>query len=205
MKHITKSYGRQFRMVYRTKYEYLHDAQELAKEIEKHRKAGSIFEEIRLDMPQIRLNFDRAENELKHAETMFRVSSNNTLKKELELLESDTFYSGVISHAYYAIFYATKAVLLKEKTRTKSPNVHKATLDSFAYYFVINGKLDSELLRIYKSAIIKADSLLGLFLFEKDKRGEFTYQKLPDANKEPADESIKNAITFLTHVRKLTS
>jgi len=170
-------------MVYRTKYEYLHDAQELAKEIEKHRKAGSIFEEIRLDMPQIRLNFDRAENELKHAETMFRVSSNNTLKKELELLESDTFYSGVISHAYYAIFYATKAVLLKEKTRTKSPNVH----------------------RIYKSAIIKADSLLGLFLFEKDKRGEFTYQKLPDANKEPADESIKNAITFLTHVRKLTS
>ncbi|HZX45299.1 MAG TPA: HEPN domain-containing protein [Candidatus Nanoarchaeia archaeon] len=125
------------------------------------------------------------------------------LKTELELLEKDTFYSGAIAHAYYAIFYATKALLLKERVKTKSPNIHKATLDSFAYYFVISGKLDLELLKIYRSAIIRADSLLGLLLSEKDKRGEFTYQKLPDANKQPAEESIKNAIIFLTHINKL--
>jgi len=51
--------------------------------------------------------------------------------------------------------------------------------------------------------MIKADSLLGLFISEKDKRGQFTYQKLPDANKEPANESIENATVFLSHIKKL--
>ena len=190
-------------MAYKAKYEYLNNEDELKKEIEKHKKIESIFEEKKVDIPLITINFKRAENELKQAETMFKVSEREELKQELELLKDDTFYSGVIAHAYYAIFYATKSLLSKEKIRTKSPNIHKATLDAFAYYFVINGKLDLELLKIYQSAIIKADSLLGLFVSEKDKRGEFTYQKLPDANIEPADESIKNATKFLTHIKKL--
>ncbi|MBD3310721.1 hypothetical protein GF351_05890 [Candidatus Woesearchaeota archaeon] len=76
-------------------------------------------------------------------------------------------------------------------------------MDAFAYYSVLNGKLDLELLKIYQSAIIKADSLLNLLVSEKDKRGKFTYQKLPDANKEPADDSIQNALMFLKHVKKI--
>ena len=170
-------------MAYKAKYDYLSNEEELNKEIVAHKNNGSIFEEKEIDKPQIELNFMRAGNELKHAETVFKISESEELKKELELIKEDTFYSGVIAHAYYAIFYATKALLLTAKMRTKSPNIHKATLDAFAYYFVINGKLDLELLKIYKSAIIKADSLVGLFVSEKDNRGEFTYQKLPDANK----------------------
>ncbi|MBW2975017.1 HEPN domain-containing protein [Candidatus Woesearchaeota archaeon] len=190
-------------MAYKARYDYLNNKEELEKEVEEHKTKGSIFEEKEDDQPQVNLNFNRAENEIKLAEAMFKISEKNELKKELELLQEDTFYSGVITHSYYAIFYATKALLLKEKIRTKSPNVHKATLDAFANFFVINCKLDLELLKIYRSAIIKADSLLGLFISEKDKRGEFTYQKLPDANKEPADDSVKNATTFLSHIKKL--
>src|SRR3989338_9844345 len=190
-------------MAYKAKYDYLKDEKELKEEIEEHEKKGSILQEEKEDKPQVSLCFNRAENEFKHAETIFKISEMSKLKTELELLEKDTFYSGAIAHAYYAIFYATKALLLKERVKTKSPNIHKATLDSFAYYFVISGKLDLELLKIYRSAIIRADSLLGLLLSEKDKRGEFTYQKLPDANKQPAEESIKNAIIFLTHINKL--
>lgn len=190
-------------MVYKAKYDYLCDEKKLKEEISAHKKIGSIIEEKNIDKPLITLNFKRAENELKHAETMFKVSDNKGLKNELELLEKDTFYSGVIAHAYYSIFYATKSLLLKNKVRTKSPNVHKATLDAFAFYFVINGKLDLALLKIYQSAMIKADSLLSLLIYEKDKRGEFTYNKLPDANKEPAKDSINNALTFLKHVKKI--
>ena len=190
-------------MVYKAKYDYLSNKKELQKEIEKHKDIGSISEEKKEDVSQITLHFDRAENEFKHAEAIYKVSESNDLKRELELLENDTFYSGVITHAYYAIFYSAKALLLKCKVRTKSPNIHKASLDAFAYYFVINGKLDLELLKMYQSAIVKADSLLGLFISEKDKRGEFTYKKLPDSNKEPAHESIKNATTFLKHVKKV--
>jgi uncharacterized protein (UPF0332 family) len=190
-------------MAYRPKYDYLNKEKELETEIEQHIEKGSIFTEKIIDKPLITLNFQRAENELKHAETIFAISQKDDLKLELNLIKEDTFYSGAISHAYYSIFYSTKALLLTVKMKTKSPNIHKATLDAFAYHFVINGKLDLELLKIYQSALIKADSLLGLFITEKDKRGEFTYQKLPDANKEPAKDSIDNATKFLTHVKKL--
>lgn len=190
-------------MAYKEKYEYLNNEEELQKAIVAHKNNSSIFEEKESAKPEVILNFNRAENELKHAETMFKISENNKLKPELGLLNEDTFYSGVISHAYYAIFYAAKALLMSAKVKTRSPNIHKATLDAFSYHFIINSKLDFELLRIYKSAIIKADSLLGLFVSEKEKRGEFTYQKLPDANKEPANESIKNATIFLTHIKKV--
>lgn len=190
-------------MVYKEKYEYLKNKEELEKVIEEHKRNGSIFEEKELDKPQITLNFNRAENELKHAETMFKISESKKLKPELDLLDEDTFYSGVISHAYYSIFFAAKALLMNSKIKTRAPNIHKATLDAFSYSFIINGKLDFELLKIYKSAIVRADSLLGLFVSEKEKRGQFTYQKLPDANKEPANESIKNAAAFLTHIKKV--
>lgn len=190
-------------MAYQSKYDYLSNEKELALLIEEHKKAGSIYEEQKIEESQIRLNFSRAENELKHAEAIFKVSSDSDLKKELELLDTDTFYSGAISHAYYSIFFAAKALLLKIKIRTKSPNIHKATLDAFAYHFIINGKLDFELLKIYKSLAKKADTLLGVFVSEKEKRGEFTYQTLPDANIPPAKESIKNAADFLIHIKKL--
>ncbi len=190
-------------MVYKEKYWYLNDKEELESVMRGHTRNGSLFEEKEVDKPQITINFNRAENELKHAETMFKISESKKLKPELNLLDEDTFYSGVISHAYYSIFFGAKALLISVKIKTRSPNIHKATLDAFAYYFIVNGKLDFELLKIYKSAIVKADHLLELFVSEKEKRGEFTYQKLPDANKEPANESIKKATIFLTNLKKV--
>lgn len=190
-------------MVYKEKYWYLNDKEELKSVLGEHTRNGSLFEEKEVDKPQIILNFNRAENELKHAETVFKISESKKLKPELNLLDGDTFYSGVISHAYYSIFFGAKALLISVKIKTRSPNIHKATLDAFAYHFIVNGKLDFELLKIYKSAIVKADYLLELFVSEKEKRGEFTYQKLPDANKEPANESIKKATIFLTNIKKV--
>lgn len=192
-------------MVYHPKYDYLNDEKELQKIIEGHKKVGSIIEIKEIDYPNVKLNLAKAENELKHAEAVFKISANNALKEELELLETDTFYSGVISHAYYAIFFAAKALLIKEKIITKVPNIHKAALDAFSYYFILNGKLDVQILLLYKSAIIKADALLSLFVSEKEKRVEFTYKTLPDANKTPAKESLDNAHKFLTNIKKIVS
>src|SRR3989339_1343430 len=123
-------------MAYKTKYDYLENQPELNKEIINHKFNGSISEEMKVEIPLIRLNLRRAENELKNAETIFKVSVNDIFKNELGILKEDTFYSSAISHAYYAIFFATKALLLKEKVKTKSPNIHKATLDAFAYYLI---------------------------------------------------------------------
>ncbi len=105
----------------------------------------------------------------------------------------------MISHAYYCIFYAAKAYLAKKGVKTESPEEHRRTYEEFAK-FVGRGIIDGELLKIYKKIMMRADTLLLIFKNEKKKRGDFTYQKLPQANKEPAEESIGNAKTFYKHI-----
>lgn len=150
------------------------------------------------------LYLQRAENELVAAQILFGISDNPALQKEQFKLEKDfTFYSTVISHSYYCIFYSAKAILIIEGIKTESPKVHKKTLEAFENYLVKTGKLDVELLKIYKKMIVRAEELLGIFSREKRKRGEFTYQKLPQANKEPAKESFDNASSFFKNINKI--
>ncbi|HLC20423.1 MAG TPA: hypothetical protein VJK72_05860, partial [Candidatus Nanoarchaeia archaeon] len=150
------------------------------------------------------LYLQRAENELVAAQMLFEVSSNSALQKEQFKLEKDfTFYSTVISHSYYSIFYSAKAILIKDGVKTEAPEVHKKTLEAFERYMISTGKLDIELLKIYQKMIVRADALLGIFFMEKRKRGEFTYQTLPQANKEPAQESLNNASFFFKNINKI--
>lgn len=146
----------------------------------------------------------RAENELVAAQLLFDVSSDVNLQKEQFNLEKEfTFYSSVISHSYYCIFYSAKASLINIGIKTEAPEVHKKTLESFETHLVKTGKLDLELLKVYKKTVVMADKLLGIFSQEKAKRGEFTYQKLPQANKEPAKESFENASFFFKNINKI--
>lgn len=150
------------------------------------------------------LYLQRAENELIVAQILFDISSNPTLQKEQFKLEKDfTFYSAVISHSYYCIFYSAKAILIKEGLKTNAPEVHKKTIIAFEKYLVETGKLNVELLKIYKKIIVRAEELLGIFSKEKGKRGEFTYQKLPQANREPAKGSLDNASFFFKNINKV--
>ena len=150
------------------------------------------------------LYIQRAENELVAAQMLFDISSNPHLQKEQFKLEKDfTFYSTVISHSYYCIFYSAKAILIKEGIKTEAPEVHKKTLEAFETYLVKTGKLDVELLKIYKKMIVRAEELLEIFSREKGKRGEFTYRKLPQANKEPAKNSLDNASLFFKNINKI--
>ncbi|MDI6737917.1 MAG: HEPN domain-containing protein [Nanoarchaeota archaeon] len=122
-------------MVFRDKYEYLTNDAKLKEEISRH-KAKESIQQTKVSESEIILHFNRAENELKQAKILFEVSLREKLKLEIDILPDDTFYSGAIAHAYYAIFFATKALLLTNGIKTKSPNIHKATLDAFAYYFI---------------------------------------------------------------------
>ena len=150
------------------------------------------------------LYLQRAENELVAAKMLFDISSNLSLQKEQFKLEKDfTFYSTVISHSYYCIFYSAKAILIKNEIRTEAPEVHKKTIAAFEKYLVETGNLNVELLKIYRKMIVRAEALLGIFSKEKGKRGEFTYQKLPQANKEPAKESLDNASFFFKNINKI--
>ena len=152
---------------------------------------------------QIKIYLERAETELLLAKKIKILTENDEIKKMLEIPSNKTFYSAMITHAYYSIFYSAKALLLTKEVRTDSPEVHKKTFESFKKEFVDTGILDLKLLNLYKELIIRADTLLEIFKDEKWKRGNFTYKTIPQANKEPAEESIKNATTFVTNITKI--
>ncbi len=146
----------------------------------------------------------RAENELIAGKILNEVSLNPIIQKEQFKIETSfTFYSSVISHSYYCIFYTAKAILINEGIKTDMPNVHKKTLKAFKKFLVQTGKLDKELFKIYEEMAIKADALLEIFSNEKWKRGRFTYQILPQANVQPAKQSLDNADLFFKTIGKI--
>ena len=148
---------------------------------------------------------DRAENEILLASSLTKISdsTNEKLKSELDLPKDTTFFSGVISHAYYSIFYSAKAYLLSRNMHFKSKQGEHSQVYHRFRALVIKGFVDIELLRIYDNVKVKAETLLNILINECEKRTKFTYETLPQANKEPAEDSLKNAIEFLIHIRNM--
>ncbi len=145
----------------------------------------------------------RAENEIKLAGIIFRISESLEIQKEVfEIKEPETYYSSVISHCYYAVFYSAKAYLLTKGIRTGPPGEHRKSYETFGR-LVDSGEVDVELLKIYSKALASAEVLLRIFWKEKKKRGKFTYRTLPQANVEPAKESVENAKYFFKHIHEL--
>ncbi len=150
-----------------------------------------------------KLYLQRAQNELKLAEIVMRISIDKDIQTKIpEVDKLDTFFSSVITHAYYSVFYTAKAYLIMKGIITKAPEEHKKTYEGFKK-LVSQGIVEGELLKLYEEVLIKAEKLLGIFKIEKKKRGEFTYQRIAQANLEPAKESLENAKTFLKHIYDL--
>jgi len=147
---------------------------------------------------KVNLYLKRSRTEMNIASLLLKTSSSKILN-DFGIPEDETFYSGVISHCYYSIFYSAKAMLLSKGIETKPPEIHKKTLDAFKEQFIDSGVLDTRLLLIYRKMIIRAEGLLEIFKTEKKKRGNFTYNTIAQANIEPANESIGNAKTFFKH------
>lgn len=151
----------------------------------------------------VEIYLERADNELLAAESLKKLSEDAKSREDFSLPQSTTFYSSVISHSYYSIFYSAKAILLTKGVKTSAPEVHKKTYEEFERVFVNSGILDMKLFEIYKKMVVMADALLQIFKDEKWKRGNFTYKTIPQANKEPADDSLKNAKTFVSNISKI--
>jgi len=145
---------------------------------------------------KVEIYLRRARSEIDSAKVLFEISNKKGLLSLFELDENSSFYSGVISHAYYTIFYCAKAMLLTKNTETKAPRIHQKTINLFKEIFIDTEILDKKLLSIYEENIIRAEVLLEIFKDEKWKRGHFTYNTIPQANKHPAEESLENARIF---------
>ncbi len=134
---------------------------------------------------------ERAEYEILTAEILKRLSEESEVKQTLKIPSNTTFYSSVIGHAYYAIFYGAKCYLILKKIALPEQGQHNAVYLKFKK-LVKDGELDKELLDIYEDAKIKAETLLSILKDEQEKRTHYTYKTFPQANKEPAEKSINN-------------
>lgn len=150
-----------------------------------------------------KLYLERAENELELAKIIFKLTTEKNIQKEIFAVDTPlTFFSSVISHSYYCIFYGAKTYLLTKGIKTEPPEEHKKTFKEFKK-LVEQGIIDVELLKIYERIMVRADTLLSIFHVEKGKRGKFTYREIPQANLEPAQESLDNAKDFFRHIYNL--
>lgn len=150
----------------------------------------------------IDLCIKRADNELLLASLVNRISQEAPLKREVfNIAESFTFYSAVIEHAYYAIFHSAKAYLISQGTSfANKQGQHQKVYQTFKL-LVKKGVIDKALLTMYEEVKGRAEELLGILKEEHKKRGEFTYEKLPQANREPAEQSLANARHFVSHIK----
>lgn len=148
-----------------------------------------------------RLLLERAEHEIVVSELLHRLSEDSPEKAVFNVSLGSTFYSAVISHAYYAIFYSAKYYLLSKNITIPEQGQHNFVYQKFKKLVKI-GELDKELLEIYEDTKIKAETLLLILEGEEEKRTEYTYKTYPQANKEPAEKSIENAKFFVAHIRK---
>ena len=80
---------------------------------------------------KVELYIKRSKIELETAEILRKISQEKLMKQNFNVSEDSTYYSGVISHSYYSIFYSAKSMLLSKGIDTKAPEVHKKTLEAF--------------------------------------------------------------------------
>lgn len=152
---------------------------------------------------EVKLLLDRADNELLAAKVLRSISEEDALKNNLAVPEKTTFYSSVISHSYYSIFYSARAALLSVGIKISAPFIHNKAYDKFKNAFVDSGKLDKYIMEAYEKMLMRAEDLLQIMKDEKSKRGKFTYKTFPQANKDPAEDSINNATLFVSHIKNM--
>ena len=151
---------------------------------------------------KVEILMNRGGNEILASQALMKISNNKELKTELNFPFDTSFYSSVISHSYYAIFYSAKAYLISKGFNFSEQGQHQQVYYRFKK-LAKEGIINEDLLKIYEDVKDKADVLLGILETEKDKRTEFTYTTIPQANKMPAEDSLKNAIFFISHIKAL--
>ncbi len=96
------------------------------------------------------------------------------------------YYADAISRAYYAMFYASKALL---STKDIHPKTHRGVISQVWEHFVKKGLLDRELTKALTAA--------------REDREDADYGILPEFTSEETEIIIKNTEKFLQRVKEI--
>ena len=110
-------------------------------------------------------------------------------RDKLELarkLTADGYYNDAVSKAYYAMFYASRALLLAVG---QDPHKHTGVVSLFGEHFVKTGKTDARFGRTLAVA--------------KRLREESDYDERKHATKEEAEQAVLDADEFIRETHRL--
>lgn len=106
-----------------------------------------------------------------------------TLARKLTV---DGYYNDAVSKAYYAMFYASRALLLAVG---QDPHKHTGVVSLFGEHFVKTGKADAKFGRTLAVA--------------KRLREESDYDERKHATKEEAEQAVADADEFIREIQRL--
>jgi len=155
---------------------------------------------------------DNARNSVDSASLLYNASTDKELKESAGF-PGFNGYLWVINASYYSMFYTARALLESEGLKIKTEqSVHKVVFDALVYYFYMNGKIEKSMIEEFQEAGEEASEVLGKekakelvesYLYEKGKRGRFTYEMGEIAMKNKARTSLDRAKKFNEEIRKM--
>jgi len=118
---------------------------------------------------------------MKEVKTLIQRSERAIASAELLLSERD--FDSSVSRSYYAMFYATEALLLTKRLKFSS---HRSVISLFGEHFVKSGTFKQEMGRRLSKT------------FEKRLLGDYSFA--PEVNEEEAKEALRWAREFVKEI-----
>lgn len=118
---------------------------------------------------------------MKEVKTLIQRSERAISSAELLLSERD--FDSSVSRSYYAMFYATEALLLTKRLKFSS---HRSVISLFGEHFVKSGTFKQEMGRRLSKT------------FEKRLLGDYSFA--PEVNEEEAKEALRWAREFVKEI-----
>jgi hypothetical protein len=173
-------------------------------------KEGKIIKEERGVYTEFFLK--NAQDSFNSAKLLYRVSTDNLLKKSLGF-PSFNGLLWVINSSYYSMFYMARALLENEGIKIKTEqSIHAITYNALVYYFYLTKKIEKSLIEEFKQAGQEVSEILGKekakkliedYSDEKYKREKFTYEMGEIAMQNKAQTSLERAKKFNEQLRKM--
>lgn len=137
----------------------------------------------------------KTNHNLNFANWIFDKHSNELLKD----FPNERFYDWLITIYYYAMYHSALALISKKGFASKN---HSATLCFLIYhYFHLQNSLNEEDLSILASSLSEED--IEIIGFSKELRERATYDVHESFEKELADKTRKEAITFINKIKSI--
>ena len=126
------------------------------------------------------------DKESKEALMAYRINRADETVREAELMYQEGYYNGAVNRLYYACYYITIALLLKNDIQAQT---HSGVKTMFGLHFISNGKVPYEIGKVLTT------------LFEKRQTGD--YDDFVICSRQDVEELMQQTKEFVRYIKTL--